>query len=108
MMKSRLSSVSVPLEDLKAVKRELGGTVNDVVLGAAAGGLHRLFEHRGERIHDRGVRAMVPVSVRGAGEQLALGNRVSSLFVELPVAEPDPLLRYRRTAAAAEDLKAGG
>ena len=37
--------------------------------------------------------------------RLALGNRVSSLFVELPVAEPDPLLHYRETVAAAEELK---
>jgi hypothetical protein len=50
---------------------------------------------------------MVPVSLRQASEALALGNRVSSLFVELPVAEPDPLLRYRKTAAAARDLKKG-
>ncbi len=50
---------------------------------------------------------MVPVSVRAASESLALGNRVSSLFVELAVAEPDPLLRYRKIAAAAEELKRG-
>ena len=50
---------------------------------------------------------MVPVSVREASEALALGNRVSSLFVELPVAEPDPLQRYRKTVAAAEALKSG-
>ena len=104
----RLAAVRVQLNDLKSVKRELGGTVNDVILAAAAGGLRRFFEQRGERLNGNGVRAMVPVSVRAANEQLSLGNRVSSLFVELPVAEPDPLLRYRKTAAAAEDLKAAG
>jgi hypothetical protein len=51
---------------------------------------------------------MVPVSLRSASESLALGNRVSSLFVELPVAEPDPLLRHRKAAAAAADLKRAG
>ncbi len=104
----RLAEVSVPLDQLKAVKRELGGTVNDVVLAATAGGLHRLFAHRGESLDGKAMRAMVPVSVRAASEQLALGNRVTSLFVELPAAEPDPLLRYRKTVAAAEDLKSGG
>ena len=34
---------------------------------------------------------MVPMNVRVAGEQLALGNKISSLFVDLPVGEPDPL-----------------
>ena len=103
----RLAAVAVPLADLKQVKRELGGTVNDVVLAATAGGLRRFFEHRGEDSEVESVRAMVPVSVRQAGEALALGNRVSSLFVELPVAEPDPLLRYRKTVAAAKKLKSG-
>jgi WS/DGAT/MGAT family acyltransferase len=103
----RLAAVHAPLDDLKAIKSELGGTVNDVILAAAAGGLRRLFEHRGECADVETVRAMVPVSIRRAGEQLALGNRVSSLFVDLPVSEPDPLRRYRETVVAAEELKRG-
>lgn len=104
----RLQTVSVQLDEVKAVKRVLGGTVNDVVLAAVAGGLRRLFAHRGEVLDSHPLRAMVPVSTRRAGEELALGNRVSSLFVELPLAEPDPLLRYRKTVAAAADLKECG
>jgi WS/DGAT/MGAT family acyltransferase len=103
----RLASVDVPLDDLKQIKRQLGGTVNDVVLAATAGGLRRFFEHRGEGLDVERFRAMVPVSVREASEQLALGNRITSLYVDLPVAEPDPLLRYRKTVAAAEELKSG-
>ncbi|MGE5281719.1 MAG: WS/DGAT/MGAT family O-acyltransferase [Chloroflexota bacterium] len=103
----RFDATAAPLADLKQIKRQLGGTVNDVVLAATAGGLRRLFAQRGEEVEDC-VRAMVPVSLRQAGESLALGNRVSSLFVELPVAEPDPLLRYHRIAAASEDLKRAG
>jgi hypothetical protein len=48
---------------------------------------------------------MVPVSVREASEAIALGNRVTSLFVELPVAEPSPRERYRRTIEATKVLK---
>ncbi len=101
----RLAAVDVQLDDLKRVKGGLGGTVNDVVLAATAGGLRRLFERRGEDSPVDSVRAMVPVSLRKASEALALGNRVSSLFVDLPLAEPDPLLRFRKTVAAAEQLK---
>ncbi|HEY7457063.1 MAG TPA: wax ester/triacylglycerol synthase family O-acyltransferase [Solirubrobacterales bacterium] len=104
----RLAAVHTSLDEIKAVKNELGGTVNDVVLAATAGGLRRLFEARGEPLEAEALRAMVPVSVRKASEQLALGNRVSSLFVELPLAEPDPLLRYRKTVAASQELKGGG
>ncbi len=103
----RLAQVAVPLEDLKLIKRELGGTVNDVVLAASAGGLRQLLAERGEEPDPRGLRAMVPVSLRQATETMQLGNRVSSLFVELPVAEPDALERYRKTIDAAEALKRG-
>ena len=84
----RLGEVSVPLDVFKAIKNELGGTVNDVVLAVSAGALRALLQERGEEPDLAGLRAMVPVSMRQAGENLALGNRVSSLFVELPAAEP--------------------
>ena len=104
----RLEVVVAPLDDLKAIKSRLGGSVNDVVLAIAAGGLRHLLESRGESLPRRGVRVMVPVNVRRATEMMALGNRVSSLFVELPVAEADALGRYRATAESAEELKRSG
>lgn len=104
----RIAAVHTSLERLKRIKRGLGGTVNDVVLAASAGGLRELLLRRGGALPEAPLRAMVPVSVRAASEQLALGNRVSSLFVELPLAEPDPLRRYRRIAAASRELKQGG
>jgi WS/DGAT/MGAT family acyltransferase len=103
----RMAAVAVPLDELKAIKNSLGGTVNDVVLATVAGGLRALLQSRGEPIPAQGIRAMVPVSIREAAELLTLGNRVSSLFVELPVAIPDGLARYRATAQAAEALKGG-
>jgi diacylglycerol O-acyltransferase / wax synthase len=50
---------------------------------------------------------MVPVNIRAAAEHLELGNKISSLFVRLPVDEPDPRRRYTRQLAEAERLKAG-
>ena len=103
----RLDAVETSLDELKAIKRALGGTVNDVALAACAGGIRRLLMSRGEPAPDGELRAMVPVSVRAAGDQLALGNRVSSLFVALPVAERSALERYRLTVQATEALKSG-
>jgi diacylglycerol O-acyltransferase / wax synthase len=99
----RFAAVEMPLAELKRVKHELGGTVNDVALAATAGGLRRLFEQRGEDVDH--VRAMVPVNLRRANEALAGGNKVSSLFVDLAIAEPDPLRRYRKISSVAESLK---
>jgi WS/DGAT/MGAT family acyltransferase len=103
----RMAAVDVPLDEIKAIKNELGGTVNDVVLAATAGGLRSLFEARGEAAAVDHIRAMVPVSLRQSSEALALGNRVSSLFVDVAINEPDPLLRYRKISAAASALKSG-
>ena len=48
------------------------------------------------------------VNIREDGGDGELGNRVSSLFVDLPVVEADPLRRYHLVRASAEKRKAGG
>ncbi len=103
----RLEVRAVPVERLKEIKRALGGTLNDVVLTATTAGLHDLLRSRGEELPSQGLRAMVPVNIRTAGDSLSLGNRITSLFVHLPVDEVDPLARYRRQMEEAETLKAG-
>jgi diacylglycerol O-acyltransferase len=104
----RFDVVRVPLADLREIKSSLGGTINDVALTATASGLRALLESRGEALPARGLRAMVPINVRVASEHLKLGNRISSLFVELPVAEADPVRRYHETVARSESLKSDG
>jgi diacylglycerol O-acyltransferase len=104
----RFEVVRVSLADMRAIKNALGGTVNDVALAITASGLRSLLESRGEALPERGLRAMVPLNVRLASEHLALGNKVSSLFVELPVREPDTIERYRETVARSEALKTDG
>lgn len=104
----RFAVVRVPLAELEAIRRELGGSVNDAVLAACTAGLRKLLLERGEDPPDRGLRAMVPVNLRTATEHLGLGNRVSSLFVELPVAEPVAAVRYDRIVASTTRLKRSG
>ncbi len=104
----RFDVVRVALTDLREIKSSLGGTVNDVVLTVAASGLRALLESRGEALPANGLRAMVPMNVRVASEHLALGNRISSLYVDLPVAEPDPVQRYHETVERSQALKSAG
>jgi diacylglycerol O-acyltransferase / wax synthase len=101
----RYALVRTRLSDAKAVKRALGGTVNDVVLAAATGGLRDLLLARGEEPPAHGLRAMVPVNARTKADRLEAGNKVSSLFVHLPVVEPDPLRRYRILSGETRELK---
>jgi diacylglycerol O-acyltransferase len=89
------------------VRAAQGGSINDVVLALVTAGLRRLLLSRGEEPPDAGLRAMVPVNVRDAGDQLSLGNQVSSLFVHLPVSRADTLDRYDAVRDEAERLKRG-
>ena len=104
----RFEVVRIPLDDLRAIKNSLGGTINDVVLTITASGLRALLLGRGESLPAQGLRAMVPMNVRMASEQLALGNKISSLFLDLPVAEPDGLERYFEIVARSHALKSEG
>jgi diacylglycerol O-acyltransferase / wax synthase len=67
-------------------------TVNDVVLGATACGLRRWLLARDAPL--RRMRVKVPVSLHRADEGSdALGNDDSFFFVDLPLAEADPVAR---------------
>ena len=92
------------LSVVKEIRAALGGTVNDVVLTAIAGGFRDLLDSRGERT-DRVVRTLVPVSVRSAQEQGEYNNRVSAIFAELPVGIADPVERLAAVRNQMEHLK---
>ena len=85
-----LSVVRVPLADVKAIRKALGGTVNDVVLAGVGGGLNRLFTARGDDVEDLRLRVLCPVSVRADDQRGALGNKISAIFVSLPVGPARP------------------
>ena len=105
--KRRLGVTAIELRELKELKSSLGGSLNDVVLALTSGAIRKLLLGRGEEPPSAGLRAMVPVNVRTAGEHLALGNKISSLFVRLPVAVADPAERYDAQVREAESLKSG-
>jgi diacylglycerol O-acyltransferase / wax synthase len=96
----RYVAVRAPLEQLKAISDHLGGSITDVVLAAATGGLRALLLSREEELPSRGLRALVPVTRRGASDRLRLGNLLSFVFVDLPVREPRAQARLRNIAAA--------
>ena len=93
------------LADIKTVKGEFGGTVNDVVLAAISGGLRALLLARGEELKPHEVPSLVPVSVRAPGEESIYENRVSALIADLPVHIADPVERLTAVRAELKDLK---
>ena len=100
----RFTGVRVPLADVKAIRAVTAGTVNDVVLAGVAGALRERLLARGDDV-PASLRVLCPVSVRDDSEHLHLGNRVSAMFVELPVGEPDPASRLEAIGVETRDLK---
>lgn len=89
----RVAWAKADLDRLKRARAAVpGSTVNDVVLSVAAGALRIFYEGRGAEPPPYLV-ALVPVSIRRPGEEHELGNRISTILVKLPVAEPDPRVR---------------
>jgi WS/DGAT/MGAT family acyltransferase len=97
----RFGMAKTDLDDYKRVRKSHGGTVNDVVLATVAGALRTWLLTRGESVVPATtIRAMVPVSVRADADKGELGNRVSSWFVDLPVGEPNPVVRLAQVSFA--------
>ena len=104
----RYTWVRANLVDLKAIKNELGGTVNDVVLATVAGALGKHLRRRGHTTDGLELKAMVPVSVRADVERGALGNRVAAMMAPLPVWCQDPVARLDIVREELKGLKSGG
>jgi WS/DGAT/MGAT family acyltransferase len=103
----RYAVAHTDLATVKAVGKRAGGTVNDAILAVVAGMLGRYLHAAAdaEAADTRSPVALVPVSVRESGEAGELGNRISTVFVDLPVDEPDLLQRVALIAAQTRSLK---
>jgi WS/DGAT/MGAT family acyltransferase len=84
----------IALDEVKRIGKALGGTVNDVLNTAMAGGLRRYLAcEGGEAAAAVEFRAAMPVNLRPLENMADLGNRFGLIFLKLPVAIADPLAR---------------
>ncbi len=106
----RYAWASTSVDDIKRVRKAVGGTFNDVILASITSGFRDLLLSRGESI-DRVVRTLVPVSVRprdSSGRAVGDGtyeNKVSAMFAELPVSIEDPAERLHAITEQMDGLK---
>lgn len=99
----RWAGTAASLDDVRLVRKNLGGTVNDVVLTGITRGFRDLLESRGEDPDVLEVRTLVPVSVRTDPD--AVDNEVTGMIAELPVQEADPVARLEAVRAEIDRLK---
>jgi diacylglycerol O-acyltransferase / wax synthase len=83
-----------------------GGTLNDIGLTIVAGALRTLAIDRGET-PGAPLKAMVPVSMRAANED-GPGNRISMVYIRLPVDLDSPAERLAAVRAEMARLKSSG
>jgi len=96
---------AIDLGELKRIKNQLGGSVNDVVLATVTSALRRFLAHRDPDGVPPDLRALVPVNTRAAEAAHTMGNHVAAWLMALPVSEDDPLQRFARIHAMTTALK---
>ena len=107
----RFSTVETKLTAYRKVRKEHGGSVNDVVLATIAGGLRSWFLTRAEPVSPQlKIKAMVPMSVVDDefAEPTSLGSQVAPHLLTLPVAEANPVLRLHQVSYAFKAHKETG
>lgn len=106
----RFASFRADLNDFRTIRAAHSGSINDVVLAVITGALRSWLLSRGEAVTTTTtLRALVPMSVRTtppgtpAGTEdgpVETGNAVTSYLVDLPVAEPNPVMRLHQVSFA--------
>ncbi len=96
----------IPLDEVKALCKTLGCTVNDVLIAAVSGALRAyLLEQEQETDQLPEIRATVPVNLRPLEHSRELGNHFGLVFLSLPVNEANPLERVYRVSERMNELK---
>lgn len=100
----RVDCFTMPLDELKDIRRNLGGTLNDVILAITAGGLRSYLESYGFAVDDLRLRAACPSNSRTPG-QATRGNFTASFIVDLPTHQTSPRSRYDSVLRATRRAK---
>jgi WS/DGAT/MGAT family acyltransferase len=95
----------LPLDDVKAVSKALGCSINDVLLASVAGAIRAYLVERGEDVEGCELRAMVPVNLRDPKKWRELGNKFGLVPLLLPVGIENPIARVFEVQRRMGDLK---
>ena len=101
----RFEWVSCRLDDLKAIRKGLGCSINDVVLTIVTGAVRAYLRGKGVDLSATEFKVSTPVSVRKEEERGQLGNKVSSWIIPLPLDESDPRRQLETIHELTEELK---
>ena len=95
----------LPLDEVKAVSKALGCSVNDVLLACAAGAIGDYLREQGDDPAGKEIRAMVPVNLRPLDQAWRLGNRFGLAPLVLPIGIDNPVERVLAVRQRMRELK---
>jgi WS/DGAT/MGAT family acyltransferase len=95
----------LPLDEVKAVGKALGCSINDVLLACVAGAIGAYLRERGEDPTGQEIRAMVPVNLRPLADAWKLGNRFGLAPLVLPIGIDNPVERVYEVRRRMTELK---
>jgi WS/DGAT/MGAT family acyltransferase len=95
----------IALDDVKAIGKALGCSVNDVLLSSVAGALRAYLVRRGDEVDGVVIRALVPVNLRPPEKAYKLGNKFGLVFLDLPIGIENPVERLYAVRANMQALK---
>jgi WS/DGAT/MGAT family acyltransferase len=98
-------SEPMPLDEIKAVGKALGCSVNDLLLSSVAGALRTYLADRDDPLEGVEVRALVPVNMRSQADEGKLGNRFGLVTLLLPVYVENPFERAFEVRRRMNELK---
>lgn len=90
--RKKWNGVILSLERVKALKKIMDTTLNDVMLTICSGALRRYLEERGQ-LPTKPLVAMVPISTRKEGDTAKGSNQISNMLVQLATHIADPIER---------------
>ncbi len=96
----------LPLDEVKAVGKALGCSINDVLLSCVCGALRAYLVEAGDPVEGLEIRMVVPVNLRPLDQEIKeLGNQFGLVVVALPVGIENPLERLYRVRDCMQELK---
>lgn len=100
----RVDWTSFAFEEILAIQKCFGGTMNDIMLATVAGAMRRFLLGRGVSLKGLDFKVVIPVDVRRPGDRTS-ANCVSMWMLKLPIAEADPVLRLQQLSKTSHKLK---
>ena len=95
----------LPLDEVKAVGKALGASINDVLLSCVAGAIGQYLKDQGDDVQGKEIRAMVPVNLRPMESAYQLGNRFGLVPLTLPIGIDNPIERVYEVRRRMRQLK---